>query len=116
MSLPMSVAPLNLLIVVNPNASRAVEALPRIAQWFAERHQLVVVGNSQEELEALRSRASSSSWLLPTTTNWWRSANHWAIRGNASTALEALGLTTIKRFRGATLMGRLIYLTTRTTV
>ena len=39
----MNVVPLNLLIVVNPNASRAVEAFPRITEWFAERDQLVVV-------------------------------------------------------------------------
>lgn len=57
----MNVVPLNLLIVVNPNASRAVEALPRITEWFAERDQLVVVGNSQKELEAMLRREGAAA-------------------------------------------------------
>ena len=48
----MTAPPLRLLILVNPNASRAAEALPAVAKWFAERDHLLVVVDSQEELEA----------------------------------------------------------------
>ena len=51
MTPPPSVLPTRLLILVNPNASRAPEALPPVAKWFAEHGQMMVVVDSQEEFE-----------------------------------------------------------------
>jgi len=42
---------MNLLILVNPHASRAPEALPTVAKWFAEHNQMTVVADSQEEFD-----------------------------------------------------------------
>jgi YegS/Rv2252/BmrU family lipid kinase len=45
--------PQRLLIAVNPNASRAAEALPKLSAWFAARGHKVVVVDSKEALSAL---------------------------------------------------------------
>jgi hypothetical protein len=34
---PVNLAKMRLLVVVNPNASRARDALPELEAWFAER-------------------------------------------------------------------------------
>jgi diacylglycerol kinase family enzyme len=52
MNSPVSEASLRLLILINPNASRAAEALPPVAKWFAERDHMLVVVDNQQELEA----------------------------------------------------------------
>ena len=50
----MSATKLRLLVVVNPNASRAEEALPQISEWFAERARaVVVVANKKKDLKRL---------------------------------------------------------------
>jgi len=50
----MSAAKLRLLVVVNPNASRAAEALPQISEWFAEHARaVVVVANKKKDLKRL---------------------------------------------------------------
>jgi YegS/Rv2252/BmrU family lipid kinase len=50
----MSLAELRLLIVVNPNASRAADALPQITEWFAEHARaIIVVVNKKKDLKRI---------------------------------------------------------------
>jgi YegS/Rv2252/BmrU family lipid kinase len=50
----MNAKKLRLLVVVNPNASRAVEALPKITEWFAENTSaILVVANKKKDLKRL---------------------------------------------------------------
>ena len=57
-------SPLRLLILVNPNASRAVEALPSISEWFAARNQVVVVPSSKEESAQLLRQAGDADRIV----------------------------------------------------
>jgi diacylglycerol kinase (ATP) len=50
----VSSATLRLLVVVNPNASRAVEALPQVTAWFAERGgATIVVAEKKKDLKRI---------------------------------------------------------------
>ena len=43
----------SLLVVINPNASRAEEALPKLTEWFAENTSAILMIAHKKDLEAL---------------------------------------------------------------
>jgi diacylglycerol kinase (ATP) len=74
----MTPPPMRLLVVVNPNASRAEAALPQIADWFAARSEArLVVGKREGELERILESAG-------------READRIVIAGGDGTLSEAL--------------------------
>ena len=51
---PMNAKKLKLLVIINPNASRAMEALPRVTEWLAENASaVVVIANKKGDLKKL---------------------------------------------------------------
>ena len=49
----MNAKKLGLLVVINPNASRAEEALPKLTEWFAENDAVVMIAHKKKNLKAL---------------------------------------------------------------
>jgi diacylglycerol kinase (ATP) len=50
----MNTKKLSLLVVINPNASRAEEALPKLAEWFAENSDaILVIAHKKQDLKTI---------------------------------------------------------------
>jgi diacylglycerol kinase (ATP) len=49
----MNAKKLSLLVIINPNASRAEEALPKLTEWFAENNAVVMIAHKKKDLKQL---------------------------------------------------------------